>query len=807
MSGTRIAWLSPYGPRSDIGAFTRVLLPHFASEDADEEGGAGRFDCDLFVNANGPSYDAPVPMTEIPAGGNVHEILSRYDAAVFNLGNNVYNHANIADALRGIPGIAVLHDFSYHHFFAHKCFEDAKSPTGYARLIREYYGSAGFNMALRSGIITRDATLYAPWDGENVADYPLTQPLAALASAVVVHSKFMEEKVAQFFKGPILRLFLPSDQKTAPAPDDMARWRSETASKERCQFATFGHVGRPKCLETIVQAIAQSPVLRAKSELVIAGHPGDREYAREIEAMVAKLGLTRQVTFEYSVTDERLLAIKNASDVFLNLRFPNTEGASGSLVEMMNAGKAVIAYRAGCYADVPDDTAVLIERSGGIETVTAAMEYLLADPARRVTVGAAGQDYVRAQDSARYVRAFKRFVGDVQGELKRRARYLSPVRDAVAWSAVDVVEPDQGWFADLTQARRALNMLERDTNTHSPEIFLTWPMDDLIAFAGRVLLHSSTHSGLKHLLVGYAQRLGRWSFYRLISRVCFYQGLCQQAEISKADVSSYAERINDVAFWDIAAHLQPNIFIGMLYVCVLERAWGPSEQESWIKRIRQGVHPSAVLLDFLGSVEYRQAFPDRLMADVEDWARRETTLSSSPAGQVQAQIAWPAGRDVKFNEDNPVTEAILGRLWHRRDAQGRWSDGRTGDLRFLLPDDAAKHGATLLLRLRVAGTKITGQRRVVAHCNRRELGAITLANDAPQSWAITLPASVHAKDGVSLLLIADQDFSPAASGQSADKRSLGMMLIEGRLTVDTPGADEAEPVSDELVALPDVDAA
>src|SRR5262249_55406261 len=156
----------------------------------------------------------------------------------------------------------------------------------------------------------------------------------------------------------------------------------------------------------------------------------------------------------------------------------------------------------------------------------------------------------------------------------------------------------------------------------------------------------------------------------------------------------YSERITDVAFWDIATRLQPNILVGMLYLCVLERAWGPAEQENWIKRIRQGTAPATVLLDFLSSTEYQQAFPDRLMADVEDWAKREVALSSGPGGRARPQLAWPAGADVKFNEDNPVTEALLGRLWHRRDAQGRWSDGRTGDLRFMLPEPASKHGAT-----------------------------------------------------------------------------------------------------------------
>ncbi len=784
-AGTRIAWLSPYGPLSDIGAFTRCLLPHFS--DASD---APRFDCDLFVNAHGETYDSPVPAMDIPAGARIGEILGRYDAAVFNLGNNVENHAQITEALRRIPGIAVLHDFSYHHFFAHKCFEELHNPPAYARFIREYYGSTGFNMALRSGIITRDATLYAPWDGENVIDYPLMQPLAALASAVVVHSRFMEERVAQFFKGPILRLFLPSDQKVAPAASDMAAWRAETAGRERVQFATFGHIGRPKCLDIIIQAIASSPVLRARSQFVIAGHPGDKEYVREIEALVTKLGLSRQVVFEYSVTNERLLAIKNDTDVFLNLRFPNTEGASGSLIEMMNAGRPIIAFRSGCYADLPEDAAVLIDKAGGSAAVARAMEDLLSNSARRIAIGTAAQAHVRRHDSREYVRSFKKFVLDITEDTKRRARFIMPVRDAMTWSAADVTPSDADWFAELTRARRALLLLERDGGAHSPEIFLTWPMDDLIAFTARVLLHAATQTGFASLLAGYAQRLGRWSFYRLISKLCLFQALCQKPEVTKAEATAHAERVADVAFWEIASHLLPETFVRMLYFCVLERGSAPAEQETWIRRLRQGALPCALLLDFLASAEYRQTFPDSLMGEVEDWARREVSLSAGQRRQKRPQMVWPVDTTVRFNEDNPTTEALLGQLWHRRDAQGRWSDGRTGDLRFHLPDGAAQNGATLVLRLRVAGTRLTGPRRLAAHVNRREIGTMTLVNDAPLNWALQLPASLHSKDGVSLFLIADQDFSPASSGQSADRRSLGVMLIEGHLKVDAPKAEE-----------------
>jgi len=792
----RIAWLSPYGPQSDIGAYTRCVLPHFAKPDPQP------FDCDLFINVCGASYGSPVPAMEIPQGAAIGEILSRYDAAIFNLGNNVQNHAQIAAALKQIPGIAILHDFSYHHYFAHLSFDQLKSPAGYARLMHDCYGSVGFNSALRSGVITREPTLYTPWDGENVADYPLMKPLAMLASAIVVHSRFMEEKVARFFKGPILRLFLPSDQKRAPSPQDLAGWQAQSQTRERCQFATFGHIGRPKCLETIIQAIAQSSMLRSRADLVIAGHPGDKEYVREIEALVTRLGLTKQVTFEYSVTNQRLLEIKNQSDAFMNLRYPNTEGASGSLVEMLNAGRPVIAYRAGCYAEVPEQAAILIDRDAGLEAVVRAMESLVAAPAKRIAAGTAAQKHVRDLDSARYVRELKNFIGSIQDDLRRRSHFVSPVRDAMAWHGKDVAPDDRAWFDDLTHARRSLMLLERDSKGLSPEIFLEWKMDDLIPFIARVLLHASARDGLSALLVDYAERLGRWRLYLLIAHVYHRQTLCQQeAQPSKETVATFGDRVTDVAFWDIATRLHPEIFVRLLYFCVLGRAWGPGEQDNWVRRIRQGMHPAAIWLEFHGSAEYSQTFGDTLMKDVETWARREVALSAKGPRRPQPQTVWPAQSLLRFNESSPVTDALLGSLWHRHDAQGRWSDGRIGDLNFLLPEEAAKQGAELTLRIRVAGTRVTGQRQIIAHCNRQELASVTVRDDAPFSWNIPLPASIQPKAGVNLLLTVDRDFSPAASGQSRDKRSLGIMLIEGQLTLGAvDGASGSAKARDDIAA-------
>src|SRR5262249_18770464 len=167
----------------------------------------------------------------------------------------------------------------------------------------------------------------------------------------------------------------------------------------------------------------------------IAGLPGDWDYVHEVEAMVTKHGLTKQVTFEFDVTNERLLAIKGETDIFLNLRYPNTEGASGSLTEMMNAGKPVIVYGSVADGEVSGESAVLIGRADGLGTVIEAMEGLVANPDRRIAIGEAALNHVRPQNSERYAQGLREFVIGTRDLLRRRNRLVAPVRDRFSWTA------------------------------------------------------------------------------------------------------------------------------------------------------------------------------------------------------------------------------------------------------------------------------------------------------------------------------------------------------------------------------------
>ncbi|HEY1961304.1 MAG TPA: glycosyltransferase [Rhizomicrobium sp.] len=784
----RVAWVSPFGPRSDIGAFSRCLLPHFETEET-----GTRFDCDLFVNKNGPTYTTEICSTEIVPGAEISGLLGRYDTCFFNLGNNVENHGEIVRLLRSVPGIAILHDFSYHHFFAFKCFEELQSRSAYARLLHEYHGSHAFRMASRSGILRRGPALYAPWDSENVTAYPLMAPLAGLASAVIVHSAFMEEWVRRIFDGPVLRLFLPSDQKQSLTDVELDRWRTATLHKDRCNFASFGHVSRPKCLEMIITALAQSEVLRRSARLTIAGHLGDKGYAQELQSLIRTFGLSEQVSVEFDVSTERLAQIKRESDAFVNLRFPNTEGASGSLTEMLNAGKPVICFRSGCYAEIPEGAVVHVERAGGVPTIISAMERVLQDPQYRVSVGESGRSHIAPHSSREYVRQLKAFVVSHQELLHRRRRFVAPIFAAHPWDRRDVAETDEGWFDRLSKARLNFSLLERDPYVQSPEIFFRWPAKDLIALASEVLLHAPRHKPINSLITELLERLGRWKLYRLISKLRYIQAL---GERSSGEFQ--IERISDPDFWSIAVRLDAEAAVRVCWLAILGRPASAAERNCYAAAIRDGVVPEQIIFQILTSCEYRERFNDGVLAGIACWARdRSVEQARAEFGRLKRErdlggvadpaiaegvFRWPRGASVHFNAQSPAVDSLFGETAYAAEPAGVWTKGYLAQMRFRTSEHAP-YGAKLLLKFRVTGTNMTGERQITAMCNEQEIGIFLATDDEMHEWEISIPAGAVGNDNpVGIQLLCSAAFCPAAAGDSEDERLLGLMLAEGSIT-------------------------
>jgi glycosyltransferase involved in cell wall biosynthesis len=118
---------------------------------------------------------------------------------------------------------------------------------------------------------------------------------------------------------------------------------------------------------------------------------GDGERRAELERRATRLGLAKQVRFLGWRRDlDRLYA-----DLDIAVLTSRNEGSPVSLIEAMAAGCPVVATRVGGVPDLVEDGLTgLLTPPDDPEALAAALSALFRDPARRRTLGAAGQKRV-----------------------------------------------------------------------------------------------------------------------------------------------------------------------------------------------------------------------------------------------------------------------------------------------------------------------------------------------------------------------------------------------------------------------------
>src|SRR6185503_4189350 len=109
------------------------------------------------------------------------------------------------------------------------------------------------------------------------------------------------------------------------------------------------------------------------------------------ERIVDRLGIADWVRFVHGISDEELAATVGSAEVAC---VPSLyEGFSLPTAEAMACGTPLVVSRAGAIPEVvgPDGLCADLVTPGDVGELTAALEALLDDPARRERMGAAGR--------------------------------------------------------------------------------------------------------------------------------------------------------------------------------------------------------------------------------------------------------------------------------------------------------------------------------------------------------------------------------------------------------------------------------
>ena len=747
----KIAWLSPFGPLSDIGAHSAAVVRALSRRVAD-------YDCELvlFVQPNGSTYATDAP--KVTMGPNFSpEALSLFDVVALNIGNSQANHAHINEIALTRGGVVIVHDIVMHDYIGWKFFESLKLPSRYAELLCRHYGRQAIEVLGRSGVTLKDRpTRYQPWNSEHTLALPLIEPFLEKAKAVVVHSQFASEIVAGITDAPRVQLFLPSDKKRPPI-------ECQPALDRKIRFSITGHINRSKHVDVCIEALLISERLRSGATLRVVGGAADLFYIRELMDLVRENDAQDLVKFEFDVTERRLREVKASTDVFINLRFPNTESASGSLAEQMACGIPTIIFDSGCFREIPEGAALKIADLSTPAPLRAAMETLAADPELRRAIGEAALDFGRDRTADAYATKFLEFVVE---------------RDLRAKPAVRAFEAD---FAPFPWLRRRLDFApstERETPTlfhprERPDFRSIADLDPsaLARYLSVGLFRQTIATDALETVREVVEGARRSAIPYLIGRMAFLDRIAESATAPKLSQIAFALEFEALT---ILRLFDPRKFVIVLFVSVIGRR--PEESE-----IEQAIVTGAASGRLLRVLLESEAFVRRL-ATAELIETLESLAAALDGARVTGVSQWPLLEPGAALTRDELGE-VMGEGWDQPEAEGAWSRATSAKLRFRLTSAERRDGAAVLLDIRVlvpAGLESQDLRLVL---NGVEIAHIPI--ESPDRFIVEIPLDEMQGDAAELALNVSRLVRTSQFGPTGGPRTLGVFLASMKLTRNT----------------------
>lgn len=406
----RIAWFTPFTRASAIGVCSQKIVERLREQ----------VDVDVWFPDLGETLDSSARLCPFsPEHGAYPEQLVDYDFLVYNLGNQYRYHGGIWETHQRKSGIVILHDLVMYHFFGEMLLEQRNDPDAFVGLFRRWYGPNAAERVSRSlRGLERPIS-----ESSDISRWPLFEETVQRAHGVITHSQFFEERARQVADCPLCSLDLPPERPASLEPIPRKQLR---LADDDVLIIVAGYLNRNKRPESIIRALgAIRPTKSVK--LVMVGAISDGESAQLLE-IARTLGVHRSVRFTGYATEQEFYSYLHHADISVNLRYPNTEGASASAIEQMLFGSALIALDTGFFQELPDQAVARVRLKYEREDLQRVLKELIESPSRRTELASRARVYAESRFRADlYAQGFLRFLSAVD-----RARPMLRLADGVS---------------------------------------------------------------------------------------------------------------------------------------------------------------------------------------------------------------------------------------------------------------------------------------------------------------------------------------------------------------------------------------
>lgn len=330
----KIAYFSPLSPlRSGISCYSRHLLNALTSKSDLEVFHYGK--CELEGYVVHDYYDKPSSLSKLPD----------FDAKIYHIGNNPHYHSVIRDVLIENPGVIVLHDAVLYFLVAGR---------GLGGLFREFQSSAKNPSASIADTlsklknITQDDVL--KYDSPET--YPLLGSVLRYAKKVIVHSQTALKAVKDsgFNNKVELVPHLTYSSVSLGKKECKKNKIRRNMGIEEHEFiiGLFGFIGPPKQIHKVLLVVRELLDRNYRVRLLIVG-TGD-----DLSPDIRKYGLSEHTTMTGFVENSEFQLLFSIVDTVINLRFPSSGEASGTLIHAFSHGKAAIVSDTAWFSELPD---------------------------------------------------------------------------------------------------------------------------------------------------------------------------------------------------------------------------------------------------------------------------------------------------------------------------------------------------------------------------------------------------------------------------------------------------------------------
>ena len=390
----KVACFSPMPPeRSGIADYSSLLLPALSQH------------VELAVVRRGKKH---------PPRGT--------DVCLYHVGNDPQAHGWILDALRRHPGVVVLHDFVLHHLISGVTLARGDA-DGYLDAMEREHGVVG--RLLAHGVI--DKRVPPLWE-TRTDDFPLTGEVLRLASGLIVHSRYVEERARTVgYAGRLWRIAHPA----WPVPDE-----ARAALAAAPLIGAFGNLNPSKRIPQLLEAFARLRTRHPDARLLLVGAAAPRF---ELVNRLERLGIGDAVIREQYVDEPRLWSLMAACDVCVALRAPTMGETSGTVVRALTLGKPLVVSDVGWFSELPDDVALKVPVDDDeVTTIAGALDLLAGNEAARAAMARAAQEHARREhDLERVAERYAAALEEAAGGERVRDAVLMDVAQAAAESGID----------------------------------------------------------------------------------------------------------------------------------------------------------------------------------------------------------------------------------------------------------------------------------------------------------------------------------------------------------------------------------